>query len=95
MAGQVPTYLTAYQQVALLYASWNGGKEPWKGGRGEGKEQYKTQGKQMRGAELQREDSSLLFPLKSKINLKFLGMSVKFNEHIMSSTRHCKGMMGE
>lgn len=49
----------------------------------------------MRGAELQREDSSLLFPLKSKINLKFLSMSVKFNEHIMSSTRHCKGMMGE
>lgn len=39
MAGEVPIYLTAQKQAALLCAAWNGSKELGKGKRGEGEEQ--------------------------------------------------------
>lgn len=59
MAGEVSTHLTAWKQAALVYAAWNGGEGPGKGERGEGKEQYRIQGKQVEEIEieLQRDDA--------------------------------------
>ena len=50
--------MTAWKQAALLYAEWNGGKEPGKGEMGEREEQYRIQGKQIEETEmeLQRDD---------------------------------------
>ena len=41
-----------------MFAAWNGGKEPGKGERGEGEEQYRIHGEQMEETEmeLQRDD---------------------------------------
>lgn len=96
MVGEVPTYLTvwSWQPYCILYAAWNRGKEPGRE-RGAGWEQYGIQCKQMEETEFQRDDSKafcLLCSLQETCS-KSLRMSAKSNDHIMSSTRHCEGIV--